>query len=82
MPSIVFMIGLPVTVRVSAVVEQERRREQMDSVGRLGDRLIGQVEAELSAARYLLLGIRGLFEGSDEVTRREFERYLQSVNLH
>jgi diguanylate cyclase (GGDEF)-like protein/PAS domain S-box-containing protein len=82
LPGLVLLVGLSVT---AAVCEQTRvfgvqRHRSLEST--LRDSVVDAIRSKLDTDIAILSGVAGFFNGSDEVNRREFNTYYESVALN
>ncbi len=82
MSIIAFVVGITFTglvVNSAYLALKEARLVEFD---RKATDLVEEVEHGISDQQYLMLGIRSLFDGSADVSRLDFKRYLDSIDLN
>ena len=81
LPVIAFVVGMTFTGLVVNIAYQDLKKNRLAKFDRKGTDLIEAVESSISDQRYLMLGIRSLFDGSSNVGRLDFKRYLDSIDM-
>ncbi|WP_081411249.1 CHASE domain-containing protein [Anaeroarcus burkinensis] len=81
LPLLLLVVGLSVTwLQVSMMQEREKEVVREEFEIRTGELVAGLERRMLSQAQ-ILLGVAGVFDSSDFVTRSEFQRYYTSLRL-
>lgn len=80
-PVAVMLLVFGTTAIVLNAVHRDIGQDRLAEFGRRSDELIRQVDGVVEAQRYLLLGVRSLYEGAGHVGRQEFQGYLDSIDM-
>ena len=81
LPLLLLVVGLSVTwLQVSMMQEREKEVVREEFEIRTGELVAGLERRMLSQAQ-ILLGVAGVFDSSDYVSRNEFQRYYTSLRL-
>lgn len=80
-PGLVLILGLLLTWIEVADIRQQETGKALAELNIRSDELITDLERRLSYNGGILQGVTGLFASSDQVSRDEFMRYIQQLNL-
>ncbi len=80
-PIVVFGLAAILTVVMVAETNARITTERAATRDRVSDVLSRDVESRLAIYSETLIGLRGLFESSDAVTRGEFEAYIETAQI-
>ena len=75
---LVLGLGLLISLIAWRLIEQRVSSEAAHEFQQMSSRAVEAVERQVQDNINLLLGLRGLFNASDHVSRREFQRYLSA----
>ncbi len=81
MAVIAFLVGITFTGLVVNSAYQALEEDRLVEFDRKATGLTEEVENSISDQQHLMLGIRSLFDGSADVSRLDFKRYLDSIDL-
>ena len=81
LPAIVLCLGLALTYFAYAFVKKQQVAAQQSTFGYMADDLTGRLDIAMGQHEDLLVGLRGLFVASSEITRLEFHQFIESVAL-
>lgn len=81
MSIVAFVVGITFTGLVVNSAYQALKEDRLVEFDRKATDLVEGVEDSISDQQYLMLGIRSLFDGSADVSRLDFKRYLDSIDL-
>jgi len=81
LPWLILAIGLAITFGLRQISLQENYQNVQDRFHFRANEMLGNLESRLHGYKEILLGARGLFVSSDNVTREEFRDYVQELDL-
>ncbi|MGQ7844258.1 sensor histidine kinase [Granulosicoccus sp. 3-233] len=81
LPAAVCLVGLILTAFAVNTVYRNIHRERMEEFARRSDVLASRIGDALENQKLLLRGVRSLHEGAEYVSRRDFQAYLESIDL-
>lgn len=81
LPWLILAIGLGITFSARYTALQENHRHVEDRFHFRANEMISNLELRLTGYKEILLGARGLFMSSDEVSRDEFREYVKQLDL-
>lgn len=81
LPWLILAIGLAITFGLRQISLRENYQNVEDRFHFRANEMVRNLEARLHGYKEILLGARGLFVSSDDVTREEFRDYVQELDL-
>jgi diguanylate cyclase (GGDEF)-like protein len=81
LPWLILAVGLSITFSVRKIALQENYRYVEDRFHFRANEMVSNLESRLTGYKEILLGARGLFMSSNDVSRDEFKEYVKQLDL-
>ncbi|ASJ72537.1 CHASE domain-containing protein [Granulosicoccus antarcticus] len=81
LPVSALLVGITFTALVANSAYQALQEDRLAELELRAQNLMEEVEQIFSDQQYLLSSLRSLFDGSSNVSRLDFERYLDSIDM-
>ncbi|MBF0613808.1 MAG: EAL domain-containing protein [Magnetococcales bacterium] len=82
LPVWVFLAGLVVTYVSQSALDMDAHEDVQREFEYQGREIVSRIMQRMRAQEQVLFGVKGLFDASDTVERKEFQHYVSSLHLN